>query len=65
MPLAWVQIETIRYYERIGLLPKARREQGGRFRRYDGHNLARPRFIRRAGSLASPSTKFADCSGWP
>ena len=25
-------IETIRYYEGIGLLPKPRREKGGRFR---------------------------------
>jgi MerR family mercuric resistance operon transcriptional regulator len=37
-------IETIRYYERIGLLPKARRESGGRFRRYDADDIARLRF---------------------
>jgi MerR family mercuric resistance operon transcriptional regulator len=43
-------IETIRYYERIGLLPRARRE-GGRFRRYDGDDVARLRFIRRARQL--------------
>src|SRR5215470_2722062 len=41
-------IETIRYYERIGLLPKPRREKGGRFRRYDRDDVARLRFIRRA-----------------
>jgi MerR family mercuric resistance operon transcriptional regulator len=44
-------IETIRYYERIGLLPKPRREKGGRFRRYDGDDVARLRFIRRARQL--------------
>ena len=44
-------IETIRYYERIGLLPKARREKGGRFRRYDGDDVARLRFIRRSRQL--------------
>jgi MerR family mercuric resistance operon transcriptional regulator len=44
-------IETIRYYERIGLLPKARREKGGRFRRYDNDDIARLRFIRRARQL--------------
>jgi MerR family mercuric resistance operon transcriptional regulator len=44
-------IETIRYYERIGLLPKARREKGGRFRRYDNEDIARLRFIRRARQL--------------
>jgi MerR family mercuric resistance operon transcriptional regulator len=40
-------IETIRYYERIGLLPKPHRP-GGRFRRYDVDDIARLRFIRRA-----------------
>jgi MerR family mercuric resistance operon transcriptional regulator len=44
-------IETIRYYERIGLLPRARREVGGRFRRYDSDDIARLRFIRRARQL--------------
>jgi MerR family mercuric resistance operon transcriptional regulator len=44
-------IETIRYYERIGLLPKARRESGGRFRRYDSDDIARLRFIRRSRQL--------------
>ena len=45
------KVETVRYYERIGLLPKARREGGGRFRRYDGDDVARLRFIRRARRL--------------
>ena len=44
-------IETIRYYEQIGLLPKPRREKGGRFRRYDRDDVARLRFIRRARQL--------------
>lgn len=49
--LTGCNIETIRYYERIGLLPKARREKGGRFRRYDRDDVARLRFIRRARQL--------------
>ena len=44
-------IETIRYYERIGLLPKPRREQGSRFRRYGRDDVAQLRFIRRARQL--------------
>ena len=44
-------IETIRYYEPIGLLPKPRREKGGRFRRYDRDDVARLRFIRRGRQL--------------
>jgi MerR family transcriptional regulator, mercuric resistance operon regulatory protein len=43
-------IETIRYYERIGLLPPADRG-GGRFRRYGLDDVARLRFIRRARQL--------------
>lgn len=48
---AQCNIETIRYYERIGLLPRPRREGGGRFRRYDGDDVGRLRFIRRARQL--------------
>ena len=48
---AGCNIETIRYYERIGLLPKPRREKGGRFRRYDRDDVAQLRFIRRARQL--------------
>jgi MerR family mercuric resistance operon transcriptional regulator len=42
-------IETIRYYERIGLLPRPRRE--GKFRRYDGDDVSRLKFIRRTRQL--------------
>jgi MerR family transcriptional regulator, mercuric resistance operon regulatory protein len=44
------KIETIRYYERIGLLPQPHRK-GGRFRRYDTDDIARLQFIRRARQL--------------
>ncbi|HEU0218826.1 MAG TPA: helix-turn-helix domain-containing protein [Stellaceae bacterium] len=43
-------IETIRYYERIGLLPSPRRP-GGRFRRYDNDDVSRLSFVRRARQL--------------
>ena len=43
-------IETIRYYERIGLVPPPRRH-GGRYRRYDVDDVRRLRFIRRARQL--------------
>ena len=43
-------IETIRYYERIGLMPKPARTAGGR-RIYDGSNVKRLTFIRRGREL--------------
>jgi MerR family mercuric resistance operon transcriptional regulator len=42
-------IETIRYYERIGLLPKPARR--GRYRQYAHGDAARLSFIRRAREL--------------
>lgn len=47
---AGVGIDTVRYYERSGLLaPKTRLQSG--YRRYSGAELARLRFIRRAQAL--------------
>lgn len=45
-----VNIETIRYYERIGLLPAPPRSQGGH-RLYGGDLLKRLVFIRRSREL--------------
>jgi MerR family mercuric resistance operon transcriptional regulator len=42
-------IETIRYYERIGLMPSPPRR--GRYRIYDGDHVARLGFVRRAREL--------------
>jgi MerR family mercuric resistance operon transcriptional regulator len=45
-----VNIETIRYYERAGLLPKPPRTEG-RHRIYDDHKVRRLEFIRRGREL--------------
>src|SRR5712692_6298589 len=47
---AGVNIETIRYYERSGLLPKPVRSAGG-YRLYQSGDADRLRFIRRARDL--------------
>jgi MerR family mercuric resistance operon transcriptional regulator len=45
-----VHIETIRYYERIGLLPRPGRSAGG-MRRYEAEDVRRLGFIRRLREL--------------
>lgn len=45
-----VNVETIRYYERIGLLPEPARTEGGH-RLYDAEQLRRLVFIRRGREL--------------
>ncbi len=42
-------IETVRYYERIGLLPKPSRR--GTYRRYEAQDVRRLAFVRRAREL--------------
>lgn len=48
-----VNIETIRYYERVGLLPAPPRTEGGH-RLYDQSHLRRLTFIRRSRGLGFP-----------
>jgi Cu(I)-responsive transcriptional regulator len=47
------KVETIRYYERIGLLPPPPRT-GGNYRAYGAGHLARLSFARRARDLGFP-----------
>lgn len=47
------KVETVRYYERIGLLPKPART-GGNYRSYGPAELDRLSFIRRARALGFP-----------
>lgn len=47
---AGVNVETIRFYERRGLLAQPGKELGG-FRYYDDQAIARVRFIKRAQTL--------------
>ena len=47
------KVETVRYYERIGLLPKPPRTSGN-YRTYGEKELARLSFIRRARDLGFP-----------
>ena len=44
------KVETIRYYERIGILPEPPRNSGGQ-RRYHAWHLKRLNFVRRARDL--------------
>ena len=47
---AGVHVETVRYYQRRGLIPEPLRPQGG-IRRYSNEDVARLRFIKRAQAV--------------
>lgn len=54
-----VGIDTVRYYEREGLLPQAQRRSSG-YRLYDVKDIQRLRFIRRAKTLGFTLTEVRD-----
>lgn len=56
---AGVGIDTVRYYEREGLLPQARRLASG-YRVYGDHDARRLRFVRRAKSLGFTLQEIRD-----
>lgn len=51
--LSGVNIETIRYYEREGIIPKAERAENGR-RTYEDEAIFRLRFVKRCRELGFP-----------
>jgi DNA-binding transcriptional MerR regulator len=56
--------ETIRYYERIGLLPAPPRTAGN-YRDYSAAHVSRLTFIRRARSLGFSIEQIGHCSILP
>jgi DNA-binding transcriptional MerR regulator len=52
-------VPTVRYYEEIGLLPKAQRGPGGQ-RLYDESDLKRLTFVRRCRDFALPIEKIRE-----
>jgi len=51
---AQTRTETIRYYEKIGLLPRPARAYGNNYRYYSANDVARLGFVRRARELGFP-----------
>lgn len=56
---AGVNIQTLRYYERRGLLPKPRRRDSG-YREYDSETVQLVRFIKRAQELGFTLSEVAE-----
>lgn len=54
-----VGIDTVRYYEREGLLPKAQRLASG-YRVYDENDVRRLRFVRRAKAIGFTLPEIRD-----
>jgi len=59
---AQVNVQTIRFYERRGILKPIRREESG-YRKYDGDSLKRLHFIRQAKELGFSLKEIQDLLG--
>ena len=56
---AAVKVQTLRYYEQVGLLPEPTRSASG-YRAYDIHAVRRVRFIKRAQELGFTLAEIAN-----
>ena len=56
---ASVSVDTVRYYERTGILPKPDRQLSG-YRAYGDEDVARLQFLRRAKSLGFTLNEIRD-----
>jgi DNA-binding transcriptional MerR regulator/copper chaperone CopZ len=57
---AGVGVETIRFYERRGLIARPRKPANGGFRQYDAETVARIRFVRQAQELGFSLREIED-----
>lgn len=48
---AGINVETVRYYEKLKLLPRPKRKQDSKYRIYDEDDLKRLLFVKRAKEL--------------
>ena len=58
-----VDVDTIRYYEKSGLLPPPARQANG-YRHYGDAHLERLAFVRHCRALDMPLPTCAACSAW-
>lgn len=58
-----IRPDTLRYYEKIGLIPRASRTAGGA-RLYDEHDISRLRFIKRAQKMGFSLATIAELLGF-
>ena len=56
---AGVPVDTVRYYERVGLLPRPTRQPSG-YRRYEEEDVLRLRFIRKGKQLGFSLDEIRD-----
>ncbi len=57
---AGVGVETVRYYERLGLITQPKRPNRGGARDYDDNTVARLRFIRQAKDIGFSLAEIAE-----
>lgn len=53
-------VETIRYYEKIGLIPPSARDQNNNYRHYNDNHIEKLRFVRHCRALAMSHEEISE-----